>query len=152
MGHRSRTKVLRPCSLVRISFEDLPVDILDPIVEQLGNRKDLRTCTLVSKEFNRIATPLLYQSLDSRSTSKVCIDYVITSDTLRRLVSCQVLEGVTPSKYLPTRFLYPMTPDGVCSMVSHPSLLPTDIGAPPLLYPYQTTRTRSVRSRYHGIG
>ncbi|EAU91873.2 hypothetical protein CC1G_04640 [Coprinopsis cinerea okayama7 len=48
------------------SFQELPLDILDPVISNLSDRKDWRACTLVNREFNRIATPLLYRSLDSR--------------------------------------------------------------------------------------
>jgi hypothetical protein len=53
--------------------QDLPLDILPPILAQLSDRKDWHACALVSKVFNRVATPLLYRTLDSRVISKVSI-------------------------------------------------------------------------------
>jgi hypothetical protein len=50
---------------------DLPWDILPPILAQLSDRKDWHACALVSKIFNRVATPFLYRTLDSRIISKV---------------------------------------------------------------------------------
>ena len=55
----------------RAPFQNLPLDILPPIIGQLTDRKDWHACALVSKAFNRIATPLLYRTLDSRIISKV---------------------------------------------------------------------------------
>lgn len=51
--------------------QDLPYDILPPILAQLSDRRDWHACALVSKVFNRAATPLLYRTLDSRVVSKV---------------------------------------------------------------------------------
>ena len=48
------------------SFADLPLDILQPILAHLSDRRDWHACTLVDKEFNEVATPLLYRKLDSR--------------------------------------------------------------------------------------
>lgn len=53
--------------------QDLPYDILPPILAQLSDRRDWHACALVSKVFNRAATPLLYRTLDSRVVSKVSI-------------------------------------------------------------------------------
>ncbi|KAF8875032.1 hypothetical protein BD779DRAFT_1613471 [Infundibulicybe gibba] len=50
--------------------QNLPFDILPPILVQLGDRRDWHACALVSKVFNRVATPLLYRTLDSRIISK----------------------------------------------------------------------------------
>jgi F-box-like len=50
---------------------DLPLDILPPILAHLSDRRDWHACALVSRIFNRIATPLLYRTLDSRVISKV---------------------------------------------------------------------------------
>ena len=58
----------------RAPFQDLPLDILPPIVSQLTDRKDWHACALVSKAFNQVATPLLYRTLDSRIISKVSIE------------------------------------------------------------------------------
>ncbi|TFK26286.1 hypothetical protein FA15DRAFT_667578 [Coprinopsis marcescibilis] len=57
----------------KLTFRDLPLDILDPIVGSLSDKRDWTRCALVNKEFNRIATPLLYHSLDSRSVSKTSV-------------------------------------------------------------------------------
>ncbi|KAJ3848299.1 hypothetical protein EV368DRAFT_49581 [Lentinula lateritia] len=45
---------------------DLPFDLIHPIIEYLTDRTDWNSCCLVSKSFNKVATPLLYQTLDSR--------------------------------------------------------------------------------------
>ncbi|KAJ7099491.1 hypothetical protein B0H15DRAFT_920255 [Mycena belliarum] len=50
--------------------QDLPLDLLRPILEQLAERQDWNSCALVSKNFNRVAIPLLYSVLDSRVVSK----------------------------------------------------------------------------------
>lgn len=55
----------------RAPFQDLPLDILHPILSQLSDRKDWHTCALVSKAFLRAAIPFLYRTLDSRIISKV---------------------------------------------------------------------------------
>ncbi|KAJ6593356.1 hypothetical protein B0H19DRAFT_1089953 [Mycena capillaripes] len=47
-------------------MQDLPLDLLRPILEQLTDRRDLSSCVLVNKNFNRAAIPLLYSVLDSR--------------------------------------------------------------------------------------
>ncbi|KAK0494855.1 hypothetical protein EDD18DRAFT_1172694 [Armillaria luteobubalina] len=52
-----------------IEAKDLPFDILPPILGQLTDRHDLCSCAIVSKMFNRAATPLLYETLDSRIIS-----------------------------------------------------------------------------------
>ncbi|KAK0459128.1 uncharacterized protein EV420DRAFT_1538449 [Desarmillaria tabescens] len=49
--------------------KDLPFDILPPILDQLADRHDLCSCAIVSKMFNRAATPLLYETLDSQIIS-----------------------------------------------------------------------------------
>lgn len=46
--------------------EEVPADILSPILEQLGDRRDLNRCALVSRTFNEVVTPILYRTLDSR--------------------------------------------------------------------------------------
>jgi hypothetical protein len=51
--------------------DDLPLDILPIILEGLAERQDFHACTLVNKTFNRIATPLLYRELNSRTIPKV---------------------------------------------------------------------------------
>lgn len=52
---------------------DLPLDVLPPILAQLSDHTDWHACALVSKIFNRVATPLLYRTLDSRIISKVSL-------------------------------------------------------------------------------
>ncbi|KAF5354921.1 hypothetical protein D9756_005665 [Leucocoprinus leucothites] len=51
--------------------DDLPLDILPIILEGLGSRQDFHACTLVNKTFNRIATPLLYRELNTRTIPQV---------------------------------------------------------------------------------
>ncbi|KIM36753.1 hypothetical protein M413DRAFT_448889 [Hebeloma cylindrosporum] len=60
-------------------FQDLPLDILPPIISQLTDRKDWHACALVSKVFNRVATPLLYRTLDSRIISKTLVHHPSTT-------------------------------------------------------------------------
>jgi hypothetical protein len=70
--------------MARLSFnaQDLPFDILPPILAQLIDRRDWHACALASKTFNRVATPLLYSTLDSRILSKVTEIYLINTFTL----------------------------------------------------------------------
>ncbi|KDR75496.1 hypothetical protein GALMADRAFT_68293 [Galerina marginata CBS 339.88] len=67
----------------RAPFQDLPTDILQPILSQLSDRKDWHSCMLVSKVFNRVATPFLYKTLDSRVISKSLVHHPSTT-LLRR--------------------------------------------------------------------
>ncbi|KAJ3998718.1 hypothetical protein F5050DRAFT_1566525 [Lentinula boryana] len=46
--------------------QDLPFDLIQPILEHLTDRTDWNSCCLVSKSFNKVSIPLLYQTLDSR--------------------------------------------------------------------------------------
>ncbi|KAJ7270095.1 hypothetical protein B0H12DRAFT_1310749 [Mycena haematopus] len=50
--------------------QDLPLDLLRPILEQVTDRRDLSSCVLVNRNFNCAAIPLLYSVLDSRVVSK----------------------------------------------------------------------------------
>ncbi|KAF9047720.1 hypothetical protein BJ165DRAFT_1323347, partial [Panaeolus papilionaceus] len=50
-------------------FQNLPFDVLAPILSHLTDRRDWHACCLVSKAFARIATPFLYRTLDSRRIS-----------------------------------------------------------------------------------
>jgi hypothetical protein len=65
--------------------QELPLDILPPILAQLSDRKDWHACALVSKTFNRIATPLLYRALDSRVISTVSIFVFVCSKVYFRI-------------------------------------------------------------------
>ena len=68
-----------PCSPLFIemcamsSRPELPLDILPPILAQLSGPRDWHACALVSKVFNRAATPLLYRTLNSRMFHKVSL-------------------------------------------------------------------------------
>lgn len=55
----------------RAPFHELPIDVLPSILAQLSDRRDWHSAALVSKIFNRLATPFLYRTLDSRIISKV---------------------------------------------------------------------------------
>ncbi|KAJ7503080.1 hypothetical protein B0H11DRAFT_2155072 [Mycena galericulata] len=59
--------------------QDLPLDLLRPILEQLADRRDWNSCALVNKTFNRVATPLLYSVLDSRVVSKTLVYHPSTT-------------------------------------------------------------------------
>ncbi|KAJ3753650.1 hypothetical protein EV360DRAFT_87580 [Lentinula raphanica] len=48
------------------TLQDLPFDLIQPILEHLTDRTDWNSCCLVSRPFNKVATTLLYQTLDSR--------------------------------------------------------------------------------------
>lgn len=63
--------VVCPMKFAAFIRQDLPLDLLRPILEQLTDRRDWNSCALVSKNFNRVAIPLLYSVLDSRVVSKV---------------------------------------------------------------------------------
>ncbi|KAF8817512.1 hypothetical protein BYT27DRAFT_7199043 [Phlegmacium glaucopus] len=56
-------------------FQDLPFDVLPPMLSQLTDRRDWHACTLVNKSFCRVATPLLYRTLDSRIISKTLVHH-----------------------------------------------------------------------------
>ncbi|KAL0574817.1 hypothetical protein V5O48_007154 [Marasmius crinis-equi] len=60
-------------------LQELPFDLLPPILAQLSDRRDLHACALASKTFNRAATPLLYHTLDSRIISKTLIHHPSTT-------------------------------------------------------------------------
>ncbi|KAJ6631493.1 hypothetical protein B0H10DRAFT_496413 [Mycena sp. CBHHK59/15] len=60
-------------------MQDLPFDLLRPILEQLTDRRDWNSCALVSKNFNRVAIPLLYSVLDSRVVSKTLVYHPSTT-------------------------------------------------------------------------
>lgn len=66
-----------PACAFRLPFasQDLPLDILPVILAQLSDHRDWHACALVSRIFSRVATPLLYRTLDSRmpSTGKVSV-------------------------------------------------------------------------------
>jgi hypothetical protein len=53
------------------TYQTLPLDLLSPILSELADPKDWHACALVSKAFNKAATPLLYRKLDSRIISTV---------------------------------------------------------------------------------
>ncbi|KAF9268499.1 hypothetical protein L218DRAFT_891696 [Marasmius fiardii PR-910] len=59
--------------------QELPFDLLPPILAQLSDRRDLHACALVSKGFNRVTTPLLYHTLDSRIISKDLVHHPSTT-------------------------------------------------------------------------
>lgn len=46
--------------------ERVPEDLLTPIFEKLQDQRDLYACSLVSRTFNRVVTPILYRSWDTR--------------------------------------------------------------------------------------
>ena len=62
---------LSPLKAFRSPFQDLPFDVLPPVLAQLSDSRDWHACALVNKTFCRVATPLLYRTLDSRIISKV---------------------------------------------------------------------------------
>ncbi|TFK45070.1 hypothetical protein BDQ12DRAFT_621679 [Crucibulum laeve] len=59
--------------------QNLPTDLLPPILAQLTDRRDWHACALVSKVFNRVASPLLYRTLDSRIVSKSLVHHPSTT-------------------------------------------------------------------------
>ncbi|KAJ7496781.1 hypothetical protein FB451DRAFT_1208764 [Mycena latifolia] len=60
-------------------MQDLPLDLLRPILEYLTDRRDWNSCALVNKNFNRVAIPLLYSVLDSRIVSKTLVYHPSTT-------------------------------------------------------------------------
>ncbi|OJA15022.1 hypothetical protein AZE42_05246 [Rhizopogon vesiculosus] len=48
------------------TLENVPVDLLQPILNHLSTRRHLSATALVNRAFNRAATPLLYRTLDSQ--------------------------------------------------------------------------------------
>jgi len=84
---------LSPLKVFRSPFQDLPFDILPPVLSQLSDNRDWHACALVNKTFHRVATPLLYRTLDSRIISKASRGLRIVhlrSDMASRL-SCIIL-------------------------------------------------------------
>lgn len=61
---------MAPLKAYRAPFQDLPFDVLAPVLSQLSDSRDWHACALVNKTFCRVATPLLYRTLDSRIISK----------------------------------------------------------------------------------
>ena len=51
----------RPVSSAPADFSSLPLDLLPTILAHLSKRQDLRACALISRTWNRTATPLLYR-------------------------------------------------------------------------------------------
>ncbi|KAG5646222.1 hypothetical protein DXG03_004048 [Asterophora parasitica] len=89
------TSRYRPKLLFRpLSLQDLPADILPPILAQLSDRADWHSCALVSKVFNRVATPLLYRTLDSRIISKSVVHHP-SATLLKRPEYAQYVRRVT---------------------------------------------------------
>ncbi|KAJ6589986.1 hypothetical protein DFH09DRAFT_1140592 [Mycena vulgaris] len=74
--------------------QDLPLDLLRPILEQLTDRRDWNSCALVSKNFNRVAIPLLYSVLDSRVVSKTLV-YHPSTTLIQRPELAQYVRHVT---------------------------------------------------------
>jgi hypothetical protein len=64
---------MSPLRGFRSPFQDLPFDVLAPVLSQLTDSRDWHACALVNKSFCRVATPLLYRTLDSRVISKVSL-------------------------------------------------------------------------------
>lgn len=75
-------------------FQDLPLDILPPILAQLTDRRDWHACTVVSRSFNRAVTPFLYRTLDSRIISKTLVHHP-SSTLIRRPDLAQYVRHVT---------------------------------------------------------
>lgn len=46
-------------------FEKLPVDLVQPILSQLDDRRDLTVAAIVCRSFNYAATPLIYRTVDA---------------------------------------------------------------------------------------
>ncbi|KAJ7125235.1 hypothetical protein C8R44DRAFT_840362 [Mycena epipterygia] len=76
------------------SMQDLPLDLVRPILEQLTDRRDWNSCALVNKNFNRVAIPLLYSVLDSRVVSKTLV-YHPSSTLNQRPELAQYVRHVT---------------------------------------------------------
>ncbi|KAJ7736905.1 hypothetical protein B0H16DRAFT_111631 [Mycena metata] len=74
--------------------QDLPLDLLRPILEQLTERRDLSSCVLVNRNFNRVAIPLLYSVLDSRVVSKTLV-YHPSTTLIKRPELAQYVRHVT---------------------------------------------------------
>ncbi|KAJ7188834.1 hypothetical protein C8R46DRAFT_1055888 [Mycena filopes] len=81
---------------MRFVQQDLPLDLLRPILEHLTDRHDLSSCASVNITFNRAATPLLYSVLDSRAVPKTLVYH--PSNTLnQRPELAQYVQHVTES-------------------------------------------------------
>ncbi|PFH46863.1 hypothetical protein AMATHDRAFT_68897 [Amanita thiersii Skay4041] len=60
-------------------FSELPLDVLQPILAMLNDRRDWHACTLVNRAFNRISTSFLYHTLDSRITKRARLHHPSTT-------------------------------------------------------------------------
>ncbi len=49
----------------------IPNDIFYLVLEHLTDRRDLYAAALISRDFNRAATPLLYRTLDTDTPARV---------------------------------------------------------------------------------
>ena len=49
-----------------------PTDILYAILQHLTDRRDLYAAALVSRDFNKASTPLLYRTLDTDTRARLC--------------------------------------------------------------------------------
>ncbi|KAL0955714.1 hypothetical protein HGRIS_001934 [Hohenbuehelia grisea] len=91
------------------SPRELPFDLLPPILARLADRRDWHACALVSKTFNRVATPLLYRKLDSRVLSKSTLSHPCTT-LLARPELAQYVRHVTETRAV-HRALLPDNPN-----------------------------------------
>ena len=48
----------------------IPIDIFYSVLAHLIDRRDLYTAALVSRDFNKAATPLLYRTLDTDTRTR----------------------------------------------------------------------------------
>ncbi|TFK26285.1 hypothetical protein FA15DRAFT_667577 [Coprinopsis marcescibilis] len=106
----------------KIRFQELPVDILDPIIQCLTDRRDWTSCALVNRDFNRISTPLLYHSLDSRATSNTSVTLHPCQTLLQRPELAQHVRRVTESASIHRMALYNLTEDAARALALCKSL------------------------------
>lgn len=92
----------------RSPFQDLPFDVLNPVLSQLSDNRDWHACALVNKTFCRVATPLLYRTLDSRIISKASL--------WLRESSFHFLTNYTDSRT--SSIVYPSSATSTCSLRS----------------------------------
>ncbi|KAF9471681.1 hypothetical protein BDN70DRAFT_926055 [Pholiota conissans] len=76
-GHAERAEFTTPYTCP--SLHSLPLDVLPSIFTQLADQRDWAAAALVSRAFNRHATPFLYRTLDSRVISKTFIHHPSTT-------------------------------------------------------------------------
>lgn len=86
---------------VPVQFKNLPIEILEHILELVDDFEDYKCCLLINKQFYQLTKPLFYRSLSFTSTYKFAL--FVTYLRLNSEVGCYVkeidLSGIKPSNF-----------------------------------------------------